>query len=293
MGCGGSKEEEATGSSEPQDPEADLKSKQLEQELEKQQAEENAIVKLLVLGTGESGKSTVFKQMKILYSVPDPPAKFIMICRANLFGNAHTVMDGMEKLGIEFADPAAKEAGEKIKKVPPDGNADNISQYIEPLLLMYADGGVKEAIERANEFQLNDSTIYFWDRAAELCKSDYLPSDQDVLRARVRAASHARGDFACAHAHAPRGRRTGGGAHACGESHPRAVTPPPPEALEGRSDRFPTTLRRTDCAASVCRRCAPRASCSRISKSASRSTRCSTWAASATSVASGSTASTT
>ena len=48
------------------------------------QQEENAIVKLLVLGTGESGKSTVFKQMKILYSVPDPPAKFIMVCRANL-----------------------------------------------------------------------------------------------------------------------------------------------------------------------------------------------------------------
>jgi len=198
MGCGGSTpagDDEGGSYGSTRDQAQDEASKALEEELERQQREENAIIKLLVLGTGESGKSTVFKQMKILYSVPDPPAKFIMICRANLFGNAHTVMDGMEKLGIEFADPAAKEAGEKIKKVPPDGNADNISQYIEPLLLMYADGGVKEAIERANEFQLNDSTIYFWDRAAELCKSDYLPSDQDVLRARVRTTGIVQQNF--------------------------------------------------------------------------------------------------
>ena len=49
---------------------------------------------LELAGTGESGKSTVFKQMKILYSVPDPPAKFLMVVRANLFGNAHAVLQG-------------------------------------------------------------------------------------------------------------------------------------------------------------------------------------------------------
>ncbi len=49
-------------------------SKALTQSLEKDQREENSVVKLLVLGTGESGKSTIFKQMKILYSVPDPLA---------------------------------------------------------------------------------------------------------------------------------------------------------------------------------------------------------------------------
>merc|ERR1719375_1195586 len=99
-----------------------MKNEALNKELEEQNAQENAIIKLLVLGTGESGKSTVFKQMKILYSVPDPPAKFIMICRANLYGNAHAVADGMTRLNITYKSDSGKAASEKLCAMPADGN---------------------------------------------------------------------------------------------------------------------------------------------------------------------------
>jgi len=175
-----------------------MASKLLEKELEEQQAQENAIVKLLVLGTGESGKSTVFKQMKILYSVPDPPAKFIMICRANLFGNAHAVMDGMQKLKIEFKSDDGKAAAEALRKVPADGNPSDgtpLTSYVKFLKDMFADAGCVEAIERAAEYQLNDSTIYFWERAEAICSPDYAPTEQDVLRARVRTTGIVQQNF--------------------------------------------------------------------------------------------------
>ena len=197
MGCGGSKDEMVD--KDDRDGDADMASKMLEKELEKQQAEENAVIKLLVLGTGESGKSTVFKQMKILYSVPDPPAKFIMICRANLFGNAHTVMDGMDKLGITFQTESGKAAGDKLRTVPADGNPSGdepLSAYVTALKEMFVDPGCTEAIERAAEYQLNDSTIYFWERAEEICKPDFLPTEQDVLRARVRTTGIVQQHFA-------------------------------------------------------------------------------------------------
>ena len=87
MGCGGSK----AAAVDERDNGADAASKELDRQMAEQQKEEAQVTKLLVLGTGESGKSTIFKQMKILYAVPDPPSKYIPVCRANLIGNAHMV----------------------------------------------------------------------------------------------------------------------------------------------------------------------------------------------------------
>ena len=87
MGCGSSKAADV----DERDNGADAASKELDRQMAEQQKEEAQVTKLLVLGTGESGKSTIFKQMKILYAVPDPPSKYIPVCRANLIGNAHMV----------------------------------------------------------------------------------------------------------------------------------------------------------------------------------------------------------
>ena len=56
---------------------------------------------------------------------------------------------------------------------------------------MYADKGVDEAIERAAEYQLNDSTRYFFERAADILSAAYQPTEQDSLRARVRTTGTA------------------------------------------------------------------------------------------------------
>jgi len=60
---------------------------------------------------------------------------------------------------------------------------------------LFKDAGVQEAISRAAEFQLNDSTVYFWERASEILKPGYLPTEQDVLRARVRTTGIVQQNF--------------------------------------------------------------------------------------------------
>ena len=56
MGCGGSKETEEGA-----------RNAEIEKFLEEEKVKFNNEVKLLLLGSGESGKSTVAKQMKIIY----------------------------------------------------------------------------------------------------------------------------------------------------------------------------------------------------------------------------------
>ena len=118
-----------------------------------------------------------------------------MVVRANLFGNAQSVHQGMEKLGIAYATPEGEAAGKLISSKPADGNVEADDSLSTAFEKMYADAGVAEAIERAAEFQLNDSTIYFWERSKDILATDYMPTEQDVLRARVRTTGIVQQNF--------------------------------------------------------------------------------------------------
>ncbi|RUP51583.1 hypothetical protein BC936DRAFT_147251 [Jimgerdemannia flammicorona] len=58
--------------------------------------------------------------------------------------------------------------------------------YLKPLRSLWSDDGVQEAYKRGNTFALNDNVKYFFDRLDRLFASDYIPTDQDIIRCRVK-----------------------------------------------------------------------------------------------------------
>lgn len=51
---------------------------------------------------------------------------------------------------------------------------------------LWRDPSVKEAVRRSREFQLNDSTVYYFTAIDRMSTSGYMPTDQDILRSRVK-----------------------------------------------------------------------------------------------------------
>jgi guanine nucleotide-binding protein G(i) subunit alpha len=51
---------------------------------------------------------------------------------------------------------------------------------------LWRDPGVREAVRRSREFQLNDSAVYYFNSIDRMAAPGYLPTDQDILRSRVK-----------------------------------------------------------------------------------------------------------
>jgi len=181
------------------DPEQTRKSKEIDGYLKDKGKDMKREVKLLLLGPGESGKSTIFKQMKLLQINGGFTQEELHAYRYIVYGNCLTQMkilvNSAQKLGIELEDEGTKARAQTLLKLAPGGEGWS-RQVGEDVKALWADKGIKATYEkRDTHFQLNDSAAYFFDNVDRFLAQDYLPNDQDVLRARVRSTGIEEAEF--------------------------------------------------------------------------------------------------
>lgn len=127
-------------------------------------------VTILLLGSAESGKSTVLKQMKILnlngFS-KEEIISFKPIIRKNLIEALNTVLHSMKLLSLELS---SKEANQRFQEVCQVYEHKNDKQTLQDLkrimLILLNDKGVIECITRSHEIYLQDSARYFFNRVS-------------------------------------------------------------------------------------------------------------------------------
>ncbi|XP_047038477.1 guanine nucleotide-binding protein G(f) subunit alpha-like [Helicoverpa zea] len=162
-------------------------SKQIDREIKQWIKSYNQAIKLLLLGTGESGKTTIIKQMKILhvqgFSASERAEKAIHI-RHNIHESIHDIVNSMAELGIELQKPKNSASKEYILKLGDDGPKEYNEEYFDHVRALWQDKGVRECFKRSNEYQLIDSAEYFLDRIDLIENPNYIPSDADILRCR-------------------------------------------------------------------------------------------------------------
>jgi guanine nucleotide-binding protein G(o) subunit alpha len=183
MGC--------ANSSNSQDREAQERSKALDKQLKEDAERAAKDVKLLLLGAGESGKSTILKQMKIIhmdgYSKEDFE-QYREVVYSNTIQSLATIIRAMETLNVPFGESSReRDAGMVLDKISRMADTEPFEpELLEAMKRLWNDAGVQTCFNRSNEYQLNDSAKYFLDKLDEIGQSSYLPSTQDILRTRVK-----------------------------------------------------------------------------------------------------------
>ncbi|XP_026570206.1 guanine nucleotide-binding protein G(o) subunit alpha isoform X2 [Pseudonaja textilis] len=185
MGCTLSAEERA----------ALERSKAIEKNLKEDGISAAKDVKLLLLGAGESGKSTIVKQMKIIHEdgfSGEDVKQYKPVIYSNTIQSLAAIVRAMDTLGVEYGDKERRTLDSSQTFFiagwadPGVGFKFLTTELLSAMMRLWSDTGLQECFNRSREYQLNDSAQYYLDCLDRIGAADYQPTEQDILRTRVK-----------------------------------------------------------------------------------------------------------
>ncbi|XP_021300310.1 extra-large guanine nucleotide-binding protein 1-like [Herrania umbratica] len=176
--------------------------------------EQQVLHKLLLVGYQKSGTSTIYKQAKILYNISfseDERQSIKLMIQSNLYGYFSILLEGRERFEEEsqIADgsgssgsasqidgqtkysicPRLKAFSDWLVQVMVSGNLEAIfpaasREYAPFIRELWNDAAFQATYNRRHELEmLPRVATYFLERAVEISRMDYEPSDMDILYA--------------------------------------------------------------------------------------------------------------
>uniref|UniRef100_A0AC35U656 Guanine nucleotide-binding protein subunit alpha-12 n=1 Tax=Rhabditophanes sp. KR3021 TaxID=114890 RepID=A0AC35U656_9BILA len=150
-------------------------------------------VKILLLGSGESGKSTFIKQMTLIHGGGQFSDEEVKQYQKQIYQNVITGMrvliSAKEKLGIDWSEEKNEKYVDSIVRIA-TGDIERLlttNKFIDlvpKIKKLWLDQGIKETYDQRNRFQLTESCKYFFEEIDRLAAKDYLPTNQDILYCR-------------------------------------------------------------------------------------------------------------
>lgn len=159
-------------------------------------------IKLLLLGAGESGKSTVAKQMKILHLdgfSKEECDSYRSIIAANTVGSMRVLVKAAADMGFNISQENSEAAARICDDKLFTGTLTPV--YGRDIKALWEDEAIRSTFARSASFQLNDSAGYYFDAIDRLVQPDYLPTPQDVLRSRTKTTGIIETEFDLQGAH--------------------------------------------------------------------------------------------
>jgi len=180
----------------------DLKN-DMELSLIQQQIDNLFRFKVLLLGAGESGKSTVVKQLRLLHDAKLSDRELAITANSlhqNVVDCMKALLTARKKLNLPALDAEDEktevdlitwDASEGSTDVKSGIEHDTLAKRLSPelgkrVLKLFNSKSVQQAYARRSEFWMLDSFPYFIENLERFCNSDWVPSENDSVMARVK-----------------------------------------------------------------------------------------------------------
>ncbi|XP_072007012.1 guanine nucleotide-binding protein subunit alpha-14 isoform X2 [Engystomops pustulosus] len=161
---------------------------EIERQLRRDKRDARRELKLLLLGTGESGKSTFIKQMRIIHGsgyTDEDRRGFTKLVYQNIFTAMQAMIRAMDTLRIQYSSEQNMENALLVREVEVDKVNSLERKHVEAIKKLWEDPGIQECYDRRREYQLSDSAKYYLSDIDRISVNGYIPTQQDVLRVRV------------------------------------------------------------------------------------------------------------
>ncbi|XP_070069097.1 guanine nucleotide-binding protein subunit alpha homolog isoform X2 [Drosophila takahashii] len=143
----------------PEELEQRYKSKEIDKFLEKERHTFRRQVKLLLLGAGESGKSTFLKQMRIIHGVNfdyELLREYQNVIYQNVIRGMQVLLDAREKLDIAWGSDGREQDANDAKLMECNAlESLRFMEYAPQIRRLWQDRGIRRAFERRREFQIS------------------------------------------------------------------------------------------------------------------------------------------
>jgi guanine nucleotide-binding protein G(i) subunit alpha len=171
------------------DSEAKARNEEIESQLKKDRLQAKNEIKMLLLGAGESGKSTVLKQMKLIHHGgynEQERESYKEIIFSTTVQSMRAILEALPMLDIQI-NPGNDARRNVILSLPVQIEGDTLPRDVaDSIRGLWRDPAIREAVRRSREFQLNDSATYYFNAMDRMCSPGFMPTDQDILRSRVK-----------------------------------------------------------------------------------------------------------
>ncbi|KAJ1025550.1 hypothetical protein NDA13_004358 [Ustilago tritici] len=163
-------------------------SKALDRQIKEDEKNLSREVKLLLLGAGGSGKSTILKSMRIIHHIPfteEERENYRRLVFLNLVQGMESILDVMEEWTVDFQHDANIGHLSLFVSYPDISEGEPFpSNYLVALKDLWSDEGVQSVYRRGNEAAVPDNMSYYYSDLDRLFHPTYTPTESDILRCR-------------------------------------------------------------------------------------------------------------